>query len=266
MSRSRSALVERAAAYFVAPPPRTARPPALDHLPVQRRTVAGHPSAAAPPPVRAAVLGGPAAAPAVAAALATALRGVDRCPAAAVAVWAPPRAADLAPPLPAPVGEAAPAAPAWPSMPATLAAARLAARLTTRGLPAAARGRLAWLSLAEHPVAAALTARRASGALQVPLVLALAGPRSEVLEGLLEEQDLVVVVATDPDGALARIAVASSPVPAVACRPCATGPARMAALAGLTGRRGLAEPVRDAIDALRRPPPRDLTSTGGAAW
>ena len=70
-----------------------------------------------------------------------------------------------------------------------------------RGLPATARGRLAWMALDAHPVAAAVAARRAAGALEVPLVVVLAGPRCEVVEGLLAEQDLVVVACAEPDGA-----------------------------------------------------------------
>jgi len=131
---------------------------------------------------------------------------------------------------------------------------RLAARLTTRGLPAVGRGRLAWLRLDDHPVAAALAARRLSGALEAPLVLALAGPRTEVLEGLLREQDLVVVVTREPAGALARLAVAGSDVPAIACAPLASGPARLLALAGISGGRTLDAPLRAAVQRLAKPP------------
>jgi hypothetical protein len=182
------------------------------------------------------VLGTPSQAPPVAAALANALRTQQRDAAAVVAVWAPsaaPRATAAPPP-------AAPAAPA---------AARLAARLTARGLPSTARGRLAWLPLESHPVAAALASRRAAGAIEVPLVTALTGPRTDVLEGLLREQDLIVVVTQDPDGPLARLAVATAEIPAVACPPLAAGP-RLLALAGLAGPRALAEPARDAARTL----------------
>ena len=142
------------------------------------------------------------------------------------------------------------AATAPPPAPAAPAAARLAARLTARGLPSTARGRLAWLPLERHPVAAALASRRAAAALEVPLVIALAGPRTDALEGLLREQDLVVVVTRDPDGPLARLAVAASEVPAVACPPLAAGP-RLLALAGLAGSRALPEPVRESARTLQ---------------
>jgi hypothetical protein len=168
------------------------------------------------------------------------------------------------PPPPAPVeadgaarrssGPATPAvarltAPRHSTGPAGPAASRLAARLTARGLPTTARGRLAWLQLADHPVAAALAARRAAAALEVPVVLALAGPRTDALEALLREQDLAVVVSPDPEGALARIAVATSPVPAVACPPLPAA-ARVVAFTGVGGPRLLAEPVRAAVRRL----------------
>jgi hypothetical protein len=223
---------------------------------------------------RAAVLGGPPEAPPVAAALANALRAHRRDAAAAVAVWAPslPTAAGSPPGTVRAAAELAPAAPSAPAAPAALsalaafaapaapsgsapaapaapAAARLAARLTARGLASTARGRLAWLPLDSHPVAAALASRRAAAALEVPLVTALTGPRTDVLEGLLREQDLVVVVTRDPDGPLARLAVATSEVPAVACRPLPAG-SRLLALAGLAGPRALPEPVREAARKL----------------
>ena len=64
------------------------------------------------------------------------------------------------------------------------AAARLAARLSAHGLPARARGRLAWLALPAEPDAAAAAVRRASAIVEGPLVSALAGARPAELEAL----------------------------------------------------------------------------------
>ena len=90
---------------------------------------------------------------------------------------------------------------------ATRAAARLAARLSARDLPAVARGRLAWLALPDDPDEAAVAVRRASAVVDGPLVTALAGARPPALEELVGEHDLAVVAA-DPDAALARAALA----------------------------------------------------------
>ena len=196
-------------------------------------------------PLRAAVLGSATDAPPVASMLANALRASAGASTAAVAVWAP--------------GAASPFAPR--GGPAALGASRLAARLTARGLPAAARGRLAWLRVDDHPVAAAVAVRRAAGALDVPLVAVLGGPRCEVIEGLIDEQDLVLVVAGEPDGPLAQLAVDSCACAAVAHGACAPGPARWLALAGLAGAHGLAGPVRGLVRELAAPP-----AVGEAAW
>jgi len=167
---------------------------------------------------RAAVLGPVAGAVPAAAALALSLRASHGGAAAVVATWTPERGG-----APSPRGPAAPAA------------ARTAARLTARGLRCTAHGRLAWLPLDDHVVAAAVGARRAAAALDVPLVLALAGPRCDVVEGLLAEQDLVLVVAADPDGPMARLAAANCPCAATAALP-PCGVRRALALAGLGGK------------------------------
>ena len=287
MKSTAATLRDRAAGYFVAPsepaagsfaPPRdrapgtfvapgeapmgssaASRDSAASDVSIAPRAMTLVPSRYSP---RAAVLGSAADAPPVAAALANALRGRRGAP-AAVAVWAPPpRSGDPGPP-PAvanePPGGAAAAPRSGP--PASLAASRLAARLTARGLPAAARGRLAWLRLLDHPVAAALAARRLSGALEAPLVIAVAGPRSDALEGLLREQDLIVVVAREPDGPLARLALARCDVPSIACAPLPHGPARLLALAGLAGARTLDAPLRTAARDLAGPPPSPAHAT-----
>jgi len=184
----------------------------------------GRPPVAPPSPpwgsvARAAVLGRADDAVPAAAALACWLRVTHGSSAAVVATWLPGGRRG-----PAPRGPGAPGA------------ARIAARLTARGLAATAHGRLAWLPLSDHVVAASLAARRASAALDVPLVVALAGPRCDIVEGLLGEQDLVVVVTEDPEAPLARLAVAGCARPAAARRS-PRGVRRMLALSGLAAGR-----------------------------
>src|SRR4051812_9446561 len=135
---------------------------------------------------RALVLGRPEDAVPVAAALAGGLRERDRAAGALLVVWpatAPPRAA---------LG--------------TPAASRLAARLQARGLGAVARGRLAWLALAHDELA---LAERATGAVDIPSVLAVTGPRTQAADTLLPEQDLVVlVIAAHDEPELTALALA----------------------------------------------------------
>jgi hypothetical protein len=94
-------------------------------------------------------------------------------------------------------GEAAgvPLAPA--SAPAVGAARRLAARLSSRGLEAAARGRLVTLHLPAAPDAARDAAERAAAAAgDAPTVLVIAGARPPSFDALLAEADRLVVVAS----------------------------------------------------------------------
>ena len=267
--KAAASLRDRAAGYFVAP-----RPPAAV---VVAPCAAPSPRCSAP---RVAVLGSATHAAPMAGALAGALRTANGAQTAAVAIWAPePEAAPprhpvpsaprrsgaLEPPRLAIATEAADGVPQPRSVPASPAALRLAARLTGRGLAAAARGRLAWVRLAVHPVAAALAARRLSGALEAPVVLALAGPRTEVLEALLREQDLVVIVTEEPEVALARLAVAGCVGPAVGCAPLPIGPARLLALAGLSGARTLDPQLRTAIGRLVQPPAEPVAPPRAAA-
>jgi hypothetical protein len=181
-------------------------------------------------PSRAAVLGSAAEAVPVGALLANSLRAAAGASSAALAAWSP-GGGDVR------------------GGPASPGAARLSARLSARGLPAVARGRLAWMALDDHPVAAAVAARRAAGALEVPLVVVLCGPRCGVVEGLLAEQDLVVVVAADPDGPLARLAVGSCATAALACAPPPPGPARWLARSGAADR-GLPASLRALVGEL----------------
>jgi hypothetical protein len=172
---------------------------------------------AAPPAARAIVLGAAGDVVPLAAAAALALH-----PPGLVAVWGADRA---------------PAAGV-----ATRAAARLVARLAPRGLPAAARGRLAWLGLPDDPDEAAAAVRRASALVDGPLVTALAGVRPPALEDLIAEHDLAVVAA-DPETALARAALArlaARGVDARACRPLRRGLPRTIALAGLAAAKEIA--------------------------
>lgn len=195
-------------------------------------------------PLRAAVLGPVGEAVPVGALLANALRSAVGASTAALAVWAPGSAAVR-------------------GGPATPAASRLAGRLAARGLPAVGRGRLAWMALDDHPVAAAVATRRAAGALEVPFVVVLAGPRCDVVESVLAEQDLVVVATAEPDGPLARLAVAGCTVAALACAPPAPGVARWVARSGAAGCRGLPAPLRSLVGELARvPQPEPLE----AAW
>jgi hypothetical protein len=162
--------------------------------------------------------------------------------------WAPPAADDCARPASAGSGSAPPADGSSPSAPAdwapperdaagagpatggSRAARRLAARLSAHGLPARVRGRLAWVAL---PRADGPAARRAVVA-GAPAVLAITAPRTADLDAVLAEQDLVVLVAAEPDGPLARLAALPAGAPPLAVvRPLRRGPARSLACAGL---------------------------------
>jgi hypothetical protein len=196
-------------------------------------------------PLRAAVLGAATDAVPLGALLANALRAWAGAPVAAIGVWAPGAGSSMG------------------ARPATLAASRLAARLSARGLPAVARGRLGWVALDAHPVAAAVAARRASGALEVPLVVVLAGPRCEAVEGLLAEQDLVVFACAEPDGPLARLAIAGCAGAALACAAPPPGPARWLARSGAAGGRALPLALRSLVRELAAVPPPEPVE---AAW
>ena len=192
--------LERTAEFFVAP--------AAERAP--RRAI--------PPAARAVVVGAPEVVAAAAAGIALALRKPDASPVALVALW------QGGPP---------------PAGMATRTAAQLATRVGAGELPTVARGRLAWLSLPDDPVAAAGAVRRASALVARPFVTALAGARPPELETLVAEHDLAVVVA-EPETALACAALAAlgaRGVPAVAVPPLGRGLARTLALAGVTGPR-----------------------------
>jgi hypothetical protein len=195
-----SGVLERAAGFFLAPAP-TARVEA----------------AVLPPAARAVVLGAAEAAVPLAAALALSLR--DATP-ALVAVWG---AAD---------DRARRAA-------VSRGAIRLAAHLSAHGLPAHARGRLAWLTLPPDPEAAAAAVRHASAIVEGPLVSALTGARPAALDAIVAEHDLAVIAA-DPESPLAGAALArlaEAGVAASAYAPLARGLRRTLARAGLAAPR-----------------------------
>ena len=193
----------------------------------------------APPPVPSvALLCRPADALATGAALALALARDARARRALVATWrAGPEAANAV------------RAPAVPE------ARRLAHALAAHGLEAEASGRLARTVLPEEPGAALAAGARAAAVAAAPTVLALAGPRGEVLDRLIAAQDLVVVAqAPGADGHLAALAiesVAALGVPAVACAPIGHGRGRMLAAAGLIAPRAAAAALAPAVEAAR---------------
>lgn len=115
-----------------------------------------------------------------------------------------------------------PAAPA--TVPGRAAARRLAASFRLRGSDATASGRLVLVRLAEDPQAGIAEVQRLAVACDVPVVVAVAGPRGEAHERLLARCDEVVALLPGavPDGleAVARAAgighVVSAGVPALA--------------------------------------------------
>jgi hypothetical protein len=177
----------------------------------------------------AAVLGRPGEVEPVAAALALALRLESRAKAAAVAV------VGAAPPVVEGASSAA-------------AARRLAARLAAHGHEPHARGRLAWLELDPDDPHFAVVARRVT-LVAAPAVLAVTAARTVAVDEALNEQDLLLLVTSEPDGALARLAVAGlTDVPILTTRPLGRGPARALARAGVRS----ARPVRQLLTEVAR--------------
>jgi hypothetical protein len=191
-----SGVVERAASAFVTPPPEPAPVAALPRF--------------AP---RALVLGASRDAVPVAAALAGGLREQERAAGAVLVSWPAPE-----PPRPA-LG--------------TPGASRLVANLRSRSLPAVARGRLAWLALGPDDLR---LAQRALGAVDVPAVVAVTGPRTAAVDELLAGQDqIVLVVPADADSRLVELArdgLAECNVPVTVRGPLLNPGARTTALAG----------------------------------
>lgn len=149
------------------------------------------------------------------------LRAACRVPAALLACW---HAEE-----PSPQRRAAP----------SLRAARAAAeRLSRRGVAADARGRLVWIDRTGEAAEFADEAFRHADSLDLPLVLALCGPRPEDFDERLGDFDLVVVERVD--GAASEVAVAELDghgVGAIACAAPMDG-GRLLALAGFGRSRG----------------------------
>ena len=105
-------------------------------------------------------------------------------------------------------GEVADGAP-LAAAPAVGAARRLASRLASRGLEAAARGRLVTVRLPAGADEARDAAERAAAAAgEAPTVLVLAGARPPCFDALLGEADrLVVVASADAPSVLEHLAV-----------------------------------------------------------
>lgn len=113
------------------------------------------------------------------------------------------------------------------SAPAGVAARRLAASLVARGLSATASGRLVTVELAEgerEAVAALGPVEAAAG--DVPLVLALGGPRGRWFDEALTRCAAVHVHAADP--ALAALTVARLSEQGIAARALGAGPTGVA--------------------------------------
>jgi hypothetical protein len=197
--------------------------------------VAGAPIAA--PPVApsaaitsAAVLGRAGEVEPVAAALALALRLATRAKAAAVAVVGS---------MPAEAVEAASAG---------AAARRLGARLEAHGFEVRTRGRLAWVCLDPDDPQLVSAVRRVT-LVAAPAVLAITAPRCAAIDEALTGQDLLVIVAADPDGPLARLAAAGlESVPLVTVRPLGRGPSRSLARAGIWSARPLRALLATALE------------------
>jgi len=190
--------------------------------------VAGECVAGAPPVnaavTSAAVLGRPGEVEPVAAALALALRRETRAKAAAVVV----------------VGAAPPAVEGASS---AAAARRLGARLEAHGHEPRVRGRLAWVELDPADPRFVSLARRIT-LVAAPAVLAVTAARTAAVDEALNEQDLLVLVTADPEGALTRLAVAGlTGVAVLTTRPLGRGPARALARAGVRP----ARPVRQLL-------------------
>jgi len=190
----------------------------------------------------AAVLGRPGEVEPVAAALALALRRESRARAAAVVVVGP------APPGPPDGGDGA-AAEAGSG--GAAAARRAVARLEAHGFEARVRGRLAWTWLDPRDTQFVSAARRVT-LIAAPAVLAIIAARTFALDQALAEQDLLLVVTSDPDGPLARL-VASGlpPVPVMPVRPLTRGPSRALARAGIRAPRAFRPLVGPAPERQR---------------
>jgi hypothetical protein len=171
----------------------------------------------------------------VAAATAGELRVRADSAAAIVAVWSAPGSGGA--------GTGAQGAARTPSGAATPAARRLAAGVADHGGVTTACGRLAWVGLPVDADAAAHVVRRLEAQADVPVTLAVCGPRPAPLEPVLADRDVALaVLPVDADRDLRALALAGLPCRATAVQaPLPPGPPRWAALVGLARLRSLPE-------------------------
>jgi hypothetical protein len=127
-----------------------------------------------------------------------------------------------------------------PRAPATRGAGRLATSLRTRDVPVVAAGRVVRATLPADPAEAVAGAERVYAATDAPVVLVIAGPRTEAIDAMLARQD-ALLVASD------RIGAKPDPVAELAAR-------RLA---------GLGPPVETLTPAL--PPLTRALATAGIA-
>jgi hypothetical protein len=121
--------------------------------------------------------------------------------------------------------------------PVTRRARLLAGSLRARDLRVTAGGRLVRVDLPDEPEAATAAAGHAEAAADAPAVFACAGPRTDALDDLLADRDLLLLAAADPDSPLTSLALESLAElgPAVAALPTVVPPvSRALALAGLS--------------------------------
>ena len=223
--------------WFLAPPrggsPPSGEPPGAVGV-ADTQGTGELPPVCAGGPLAVAVLGRAGTAEPVAVALASLLRRRERARAAVVGVLrAPPRGTDC--------DEAQTRA-----LFAGRAAQRLAERLHVAGASSDARGRVVRIAPA---TAAALPQLRRAAVLGAPLATAVEVPRTPALDDWLAEQDLLLLMAEDPEAPLARLALADLArlgPQVIRVPPAASAAARALMLAGVTPR-ALRDPVAAAL-------------------
>jgi hypothetical protein len=178
------------------------------------------------------VLGRPDLVPASAAACAGEVRARSHAPAALLCFWRR-----------EPVTSREALAPRTPAGVSTRAARRLAVALAAHELHATSSGRLAWLKLDPSPDVAAREVGRALAAIDLPVILGIAGPRPPAFEPLLTNVALALaVLPAETDAGLHVLTAAMLPGRENAILPpLQPGPARWAAKAGFGRLRSLPE-------------------------
>ncbi len=110
---------------------------------------------------------------------------------------------------------------------------RIAARFEALGLAPVIRGRLVWVAL-DPRLPQLVSAVRRVTLVAAPAVLAITTARTAAMDEALAEQDLVVLVTSQPDGALAKAAeVGLPPGLTRVAAPLDRSPARALARAGV---------------------------------